>query len=164
MSATVPPGPEPGGVRQVGRAFLAGMVTLVVICLIVADEEKTFEWLLARALGLSLAWSGYEGFLWARRRNWWNEFFTAGIAGEAVVVLIHRTFLGYLPVLWPVLWISGPALTLAYAGGIRELTKGYRWPEQKAMAVSIGGGLVLHYVIVAGLVDAVFVMLTGKYP
>lgn len=164
MSASVPPPPEPGGARAFGRAFLAGVATLVVICLIVADEEKTFEWLLARALGLSLVWSGYEGFLWARRRHWWNEFFTAGVAGEALVVLIQRTFLGYLPVLWPVLWISGPVLSLAFAGGVRELTKDLGWPEQKAMGIAVGGGLVLHYVIVAGLVDAIFVMLTGKYP
>jgi len=150
--------------RPGGKLFLATVLVAALLVLIALDEEHTFEWLLARGLGLGMVAWGWCFFLWAQGRDWWNEFFTWGVLGEAGVLLIERSFLGWLPLLWPVLWLSGPALSLCFAGGVRELTKDQGWPEQKALGIAIGGGLVLHYVIVGGLVAAVFTLLGGSYP
>jgi hypothetical protein len=143
---------------------LSLLTTLGVLCLVVLDEERTFMWLLARLLGACMAWLGYSTFLWVQEKHWWNDFFTWGILGEAIVILVDRSFLGWFPPLWPILWLSGPALCLCFAGGVREITKDYKWEERKALGIALGGGILLHYILVQGLVAAFFTLLMGSYP
>lgn len=151
--------------RGAGKQLsLALFGTFCVLVLVILDEERTFMWLLARLLGLCLGWLGYASFLWVQDRSWWNDFFTWGILGEAAVLLVEKSFLSWLPPLWPILWISGPALSLCFAGGVREATKDQGWEDQKAMGIALGGGLFLHYVLVRGLVEAVVTLLMGSYP
>lgn len=158
------PGPPTASGGAGKHLVLAATLTAVALALVAADDEHTFQFLLSRLLGLALVYLGWAGFLWARGRAFWNEFFTWGVLGEAAVVIVERSFLGWIPVLWPVLWLSGPALSLCFAGGLRELTKDQGWPEQQAMIGCLVGGVVLHYFFVGGLVHAVFTLLTGKYP
>lgn len=145
--------------------FLASLaVCLGLLTLIAFDDEKTFEWILARLLGLDFLWILYASFVWAKATGRFNDFFAWALAGEFMVRLIDATAFRYFPPFYILILASGPVLSLLYAGGLRESTKSLGWDEKRTWMVCFGGGILMHYMLIGALVEAVFSLLRGSYP
>ncbi len=150
---------SPNPARQLRLALTA---LAAVFALVILDSDRTFQWVLARALGLCLGWLVAAGYLCVRDSSWWTDLYAGAGLADLVLRFVDGTPFRYLPPVLVLIWVKDLVLPLVYAWGYRS--KREEDDEGSTNLRALGFGMVVHFLVVTPYLDAVATLLRGRYP